>query len=39
VIGVNCNQMAVQGDYKCFNYCKQFEFSDSVSHLRIGKFL
>jgi hypothetical protein len=41
VIGVNCNQMLEENTLvlmKCFHYRKQFEFCDSVSCLRIGKF-
>jgi hypothetical protein len=41
VIGEKCNYMSKENTLvlmKCFHYCKQFEFVDSVSHLRICKF-
>jgi hypothetical protein len=41
MISVNWNQISKENTLvltKCFHYCKQFEFCDGESHLRISKF-
>jgi hypothetical protein len=41
VISVNCNQIFEENTLvltKCFHYCKQLDFCDGVSCLRISKF-